>query len=399
VGQDISKLRSRDKHLVSIAACLNKQRSTKKVAAQHTMDFKGPDAATAATPKPVGPSFPSLKREREIAAKVVDSSQQVTVASTPPASDDDDSGGGDHALQNGRAEARREEAELPSPKRARSALSVPSEGALKPESPVMVTDPTKAPGIPVGGYSEEVSVAHVRQASSHSSVSSDLSSTSAATNRFNDAASPVPALFPPAPPSTPASFASVFSFDGAATPLPMQSSVRNAAQLEQQQLLAEGAATPAPTKPAASNGTSSKGGALPEDFSDWAVGDRYELIRILGRGSYGEVAQAVDREAGRPDAYVAIKRIQSPFEQQVDAVRLYREVHILRRMRGHECIIQLLDVVQPPSDDLDDFNDLYLVFECKFLACWLLLYFLYAHFSDSCYLFLPLQMLTRISTS
>jgi len=91
------------------------------------------------------------------------------------------------------------------------------------------------------------------------------------------------------------------------------------------------------------------------------------MVRILGRGSYGEVAQAVDRHAGRPDAYVAIKRIQSPFEQQVDAVRLYREVHILRRMRGHECIIQLLDVVQPPSEDLDDFNDLYLVFECKCL--------------------------------
>ena len=328
------------------------------------MDFEGPEAATAATPKPVGPAFPSLKREREsaAAAAAVVSSQQGTVASTPPASDDDYYDGSD---QNGRAEATREESELPPPKRARSALAAPSEGSLKPESPVMVTDPTKAPGIPVGGYSEEVPVAHVRRASSSStSISSDLSSTSAATNRCNYATSPVPALFPPAPPSTPASFASVFSFDGAATPLPMQSSVRNAAQLEHQQLLAEGAATPAPTKPPASN-NSSKGGALPEDFSDWAVGDRYELIRILGRGSYGEVAQAVDRDAGRPDAYVAIKRIQSPFEQQVDAVRLYREVHILRRMRGHECIIQLLDVVQPPSDDLDDFNDLYLVFECK----------------------------------
>jgi hypothetical protein len=330
------------------------------------MDFEGPaEAATAATPKPVGPGFLSLKREREskAAGAAAVSSQHGTVASTPPASDDDNYDDGD---QNGRAEATREESDLPPRKRARSALSAPSETSLKPESPVMVTDPTKAPGIPEG-HSGAVPVAHVRRTSSSTSVSSDLSSTSAASNRFNDAASPVPALFPRAPPSTPASFASVLSFDGAATPLPMQSSVRNAAQLEHQQFLAEGAATPAPTKPHASN-SSSKGGALPEDFSDWAVGDRYELIRILGRGSYGEVAQAVDRDAGRPDAYVAIKRIQSPFEQQIDAVRLYREVHILRRMRGHECIIQLLDVVQPPSDDLDDFNDLYLVFECKFLV-------------------------------
>jgi len=40
-----------------------------------------------------------------------------------------------------------------------------------------------------------------------------------------------------------------------------------------------------------------------------------------------------------------------------------REIHILRRLRGHRCIINLLDVVQPPTDDLDDFHDLYLVFE------------------------------------
>jgi hypothetical protein len=124
---------------------------------------------------------------------------------------------------------------------------------------------------------------------------------------------------------------------------------------------------------------------LPEDFSTWSVGDRYELVRILGRGSYGEVAQAIDRRktnAKNGDvSYVAIKRIQSPFEQQLEAVRLYREIHILRRMkeggegtinsktpshtsRHHECIIQLLDVVQPAA--LNDFHELYLVFECMF---------------------------------
>jgi hypothetical protein len=321
------------------------------------MDSEGPEAGTA-TPKPVGPAFPNLKREREIANAAVTSSQQGTVASTPPASDDDDDNN-----NGGRAGASTEKSELP-PKRARSEALAPPESSLKPRSPVMVTDPTKSPGGRPAEYSGEAPVDHVRRTSSTTSVSSDLSSTSAAINRL-DTASPIPGMFPPAPPSTPASHASALSFDGAATPLPMQSSVRNAAQLEHQQLLAEGAATPAPAKPAAAT---SKGGALPEDFSDWAVGDRYELIRILGRGSYGEVAQAVDRDAGRPDAYVAIKRIQSPFDQQVDAVRLYREVHILRRMRGHECIIQLLDIVQPPSDDLDDFNDLYLVFECKFLV-------------------------------
>lgn len=303
------------------------------------------------------------------------------------------------------------------------------------------------------------------------SVSSDLSSASAATAddrrsyRYdtkedlqeratcgNSAArhrslSPNPAFrVPPAPPSTPASQHGValsFSFDGMAdflgpptltssisTPIaPLLgggSYVRNADLLElkqqqQQQQLLDGGVTPAPPKQdtvttsttsacaamAATPKPSAAAGAatpkpgdsvtaasapLPEDFSDWAVGDRYELVRILGRGSYGEVAQAIDltkttAAAGSEEsAYVAIKRIQSPFDQQLDAVRLYREIHILRRMkeggegtapscaastnpptaqRHHDCIIQLLDVVQPPA--LDDFNDLYLVFECKWM--------------------------------
>lgn len=160
---------------------------------------------------------------------------------------------------------------------------------------------------------------------------------------------------PPAPPSTPASLADIHhpSVDS------LFGIVENAAALEQQQqqlLAQDSVATPAPPRPAPP-----KGGK--EDFSDWAVGDRYELTRMLGRGSYGEVAQAKDLK--NDGNFVAIKRITSAFDQEVDAVRLYREMHILRGLRGHECIIQLLNVVQPPSEDLSDFHDLYLVFECK----------------------------------
>jgi len=118
------------------------------------------------------------------------------------------------------------------------------------------------------------------------------------------------------------------------------------------------------------------------DFDKWDVGDRYQLKRILGRGSYGEVAQAIDLQAvallqnSESDlqqqsnihshcnsTYVAVKKISKAFDQEVDAVRLFREMHILRRLRGHECVIQLIDVVQPRSSDLKHFNDLYLVFE------------------------------------
>jgi Protein kinase domain len=253
--------------------------------------------------------------------------------------------------------------------------------------------------------------------SSHSCDSnlSDVSSASASTDHRAANLSPLPQGdfylpyldVPPAPPSTPASsgrstFSSIDSCIATPIPILTRGNLVNANNLERQQQLyddfAAGAETPAPTKnsttPAASTASSSfsshasasSGGydpatamtptpadrkkpstskSLPEDFSDWAVGDRYKLIRMLGRGSYGEVAQALDLYAGRDDAYVAIKRIQSPFDQEVDSIRLYREIHILRRIRGHSCVIQLLNVVQPPTDDLDDFHDLYLVFECK----------------------------------
>jgi hypothetical protein len=174
---------------------------------------------------------------------------------------------------------------------------------------------------------------------------------------------------PPAPPSTPAGeiHAMALKGDGSMTPLPYFA-VQNADLLERQQLLAEGVATPAPTKPLPKQKErqhQQHHQSLVDDFSDWAVGERYKVQRMLGRGSYGEVAQAVDLYQDQKDAYVAIKRIQSPFDQEVDAVRLFREIHILRRLRGHDCVIQLLDVVQPPSDDLNDFHDLYLVFDCK----------------------------------
>ena len=202
---------------------------------------------------------------------------------------------------------------------------------------------------------------------------------------------------PPAPPTTPAAKQTgsmPFQADfGMATPLPYTGGfVQNATELEQQQRrseknlkeqnqqlydydqqrqheIQEGAATPAPPRPQQT--TPAKPPARPttalsDDFSEWAVGDRYKLCRMLGRGSYGEVAQAVDLYEGKPDAYVAIKRIVGPFDQEVDAVRLFREIHILRRLRTlgkNDCIVPLLDVVQPPTDDLNDFHDLYLVFD------------------------------------
>lgn len=83
-------------------------------------------------------------------------------------------------------------------------------------------------------------------------------------------------------------------------------------------------------------------------FHDWRCGARYRLIQILGHGSYGEVAKAYDTVTKR---YVAIKRMRNVFHQNTDAKRIFREVHILRRL-NHAHIIRLLDLICPNLDRL-----------------------------------------------
>lgn len=105
---------------------------------------------------------------------------------------------------------------------------------------------------------------------------------------------------------------------------------------------------------------------LSYDFGSWKVGPRYELMRILGKGSYGEVAQAKDiyhsQQGDKQPKYVAIKKIATSYEQDVDALHTFREIHLLRRLKGHDCIIQLIDVVAPESEH-SIVGDIYLVFE------------------------------------
>jgi len=76
-------------------------------------------------------------------------------------------------------------------------------------------------------------------------------------------------------------------------------------------------------------------------FSDWEVGDRYQLTKILGKGSYGKVAEATDRKYNKK---VAIKQMKRIFDEPTDAKRAYREIHILRHLK-HNNVIELIDVI------------------------------------------------------
>jgi serine/threonine protein kinase len=81
-------------------------------------------------------------------------------------------------------------------------------------------------------------------------------------------------------------------------------------------------------------------------FSDWHVGPRYRVVDVVGQGSYGCVATAVENSTG---TRVAIKRINNIFAHITDTRRLLREIHVLRHL-VHPNIISLLDIVYPPAD-------------------------------------------------
>lgn len=93
------------------------------------------------------------------------------------------------------------------------------------------------------------------------------------------------------------------------------------------------------------------------DFSDWKTGDKYEIIKEIGVGSYGSVVQAKVKSTG---AKVAIKRIGQIFEDLVDGKRILREVAILRHLRN-PYIVNIIEIIKP--ENAKTFNELYLVME------------------------------------
>ena len=99
---------------------------------------------------------------------------------------------------------------------------------------------------------------------------------------------------------------------------------------------------------------------VPEKFLSWDVDHtRFEMKRVLGKGSYGSVAEALDH-ATDPPRRVAIKRIPNVFDVFENAKRIYREISILRVL-AHPNITGILHLERPP--DIATFKDLYIVME------------------------------------
>ncbi|KAL2331271.1 hypothetical protein Fmac_018852 [Flemingia macrophylla] len=94
-----------------------------------------------------------------------------------------------------------------------------------------------------------------------------------------------------------------------------------------------------------------------EFFTEYGDANRYKILEVVGKGSYGVVCSAIDTHTG---GKVAIKKIHDVFEHISDAIRILREVKLLRLLR-HPDIVEIKRIMLPPSKR--DFKDIYVVFE------------------------------------
>ncbi|KAK9268910.1 hypothetical protein L1049_000675 [Liquidambar formosana] len=92
-------------------------------------------------------------------------------------------------------------------------------------------------------------------------------------------------------------------------------------------------------------------------FTDYGDANRYKILEVVGKGSYGLVCAAIDTHTGEK---VAIKKIHDVFEHISDATRILREIKLLRILR-HPDIVEIKRIMLPPSRR--EFKDIYVVFE------------------------------------
>ena len=92
-------------------------------------------------------------------------------------------------------------------------------------------------------------------------------------------------------------------------------------------------------------------------FADWEGCENYDLIKLLGSGSYGQVASAIHKPTGKK---VAIKKMDGVFEDDVDCKRILREIKLLRNL-DHPYVVGLFDLLEPK--DLENFDSIYVVLE------------------------------------
>jgi mitogen-activated protein kinase 15 len=82
---------------------------------------------------------------------------------------------------------------------------------------------------------------------------------------------------------------------------------------------------------------------------------KYDLLVKLGKGAYGIVWKAVEKQTKK---VVALKKVFDAFHNATDAQRTFREVMFLQELKGHDNIVGLQGMIKAENN-----KDIYLVFD------------------------------------
>uniref|UniRef100_A0A3P8V3Y7 mitogen-activated protein kinase n=1 Tax=Cynoglossus semilaevis TaxID=244447 RepID=A0A3P8V3Y7_CYNSE len=72
----------------------------------------------------------------------------------------------------------------------------------------------------------------------------------------------------------------------------------------------------------------------------WEVPEKYTRLKQIGTGAYGAVCSAINE---RTKEKVALKKLHRPFQSEIFAKRAYRELRLLKHMKGN-CLFAFLTV-------------------------------------------------------
>ncbi|GCE99127.1 mitogen-activated protein kinase smk1 [Zygosaccharomyces mellis] len=88
---------------------------------------------------------------------------------------------------------------------------------------------------------------------------------------------------------------------------------------------------------------------------------RYELIHILGKGSYGTVCSVKDKQTPGAPYSIAVKKITNIFYREILLKRAIRELKFMNYFKGHKNIVSLINleiVTEKPYDGVYCYQEL-----------------------------------------
>uniref|UniRef100_A0A8C2Q722 Cyclin-dependent kinase 12 n=2 Tax=Cyprinus carpio TaxID=7962 RepID=A0A8C2Q722_CYPCA len=108
----------------------------------------------------------------------------------------------------------------------------------------------------------------------------------------------------------------------------------------------------------------SRYGERKQTQTDWGKRcvDKFDIIGIIGEGTYGQVYKAKDKDTGE---LVALKKVRLDNEKEGFPITAIREIKILRQL-NHRSVVNMKEIVTDKQDALDfkkDKGAFYLVFE------------------------------------